>query len=181
MFEAMNEFGVDTLKAARALEEAGFETRQAETLVTVFRSFAVGDAATRSQLRDFEQGMKTEIAGLRAGIEGLRSETKTEIEGLRTELKTEIEGLRVELKTEIEGLRSEMKTEIEGLRVEMKTEIEGLRSEMKTEIEGLRVEFMEKIADIQLTVAGLRTRMYQLMLAQTVVIVGLIVSLDRLL
>ena len=126
MFEAMNEFGVDTLKAARALEEAGFETRQAETLVTVFRSFAVGDAATRSQLRDFEQGMKTEMAGLHAGIEGLRVETKTEIEGLR-------------------------------------------------------VEFMEKIADIQLTVAGLRTRMYQLMLAQTVVIVGLIVSLDRLL
>lgn len=123
MFEAMNEFGVDTLKAARALEEAGFETRQAETLVTVFRGFAVGDAATRSQLRDFEQGMKTEI-----------------------------EGLRSEMKTEIAGLRSEMKTEIEGLRVEMKTEI-----------------------------AGLKTRMYQLMLGQTVLIVGLIVSLDRLL
>ena len=85
------------------------------------------------------------------------------------------------MKTEIEGLRVEMKTGIEGLRVEMKTEIEGLRSEMKTEIEGLRVEFTEKIADIQLSVAGLKTRMYQLMLAQTVVIVGLIVSLDRLL
>ena len=126
MFEAMNEFGVHTLKAARALEEAGFEARQAETLVTVFRSFAVGDAATRGQLRDFEQGMKTETAGLHAGIETLRSE-------------------------------------------------------VDTEIEGLRVEFTEKIADIQLSVAGLKTRMYQLMLAQTVVIVGLIVSLDRLL
>ena len=159
MFEAMNEFGVDTLKAARALEEAGFETRQAETLVTVFRSFAVGDAATRSQLRDFEQGMKTETTGLHAGIETLRSE----------------------METGIEGLRSEMKIEIEGLRSEMKIEIEGLRVEMDTKIEGLRVEFMEKIADIQLTVAGLKTRMYQLMLAQTVVIVGLIVSLDRLL
>lgn len=170
MFEAMNEFGVDTLKAARALEEAGFETRQAETLVTVFRSFAVGDAATRSQLRDFEQGMKTEMAGLHAGIEGLRSETKTEIEGLRSELKGETVERRSELKHAVETLRSEMKAEIEGLRVEM-----------KTEIEGLRVEVMEKIADIQLTVAGLKTRMYQLMLAQTVVIVGLIVSLDRLL
>lgn len=170
MFEAMNEFGVDTLKAARALEEAGFETRQAETLVTVFRSFAVGDAATRSQLRDFEQGMRTEMAGLHAGIEGLRSELKTEIEGLRSELKGETVERRSELKHAVETLRSEMKAEIEGLRVEM-----------KTEIEGLRVEVMEKIADIQLTVAGLKTRMYQLMLAQTVVIVGLIVSLDRLL
>ena len=159
MFEAMNEFGVDTLKAARALEEAGFETRQAETLVTVFRSFAVGDAATRSQLRDFEQGMKTEMAGLHAGIEGLRSETKTEIEGLRVELKGETVERRSELKHAFETLRSEM----------------------KTEIEGLRVEVMEKIADIQLSLAGLKTRMYQLMLAQTVVIVGLIVSLDRLL
>lgn len=137
MFEAMNEFGVDTLKAARALEEAGFETRQAETLVTVLRSFAVGDAATRSQLRDFEQGMKTETTGLHAGIETLRSEVETSIEGLR--------------------------------------------SEMKAEIGGLRSEFTEKIADIQLTVAGMKTRMYQLMLGQTVVIVGLIVSLDRLL
>ena len=77
--------------------------------------------------------------------------------------------------------RSELKHAFETLRSEMKAEIEGLRVEMKTEIEGLRVEVMEKIADIQLTVAGLKTRMYQLMLAQTVVIVGLIVSLDRLL
>ena len=152
MFEAMNEFGVDTLKAARALEEAGFETRQAETPVTVFRGFAVGDAATRSQLRDFEQGMKTETAGLQARIEGLQDKTRTEIEGLRSEIKAQIAGLRSEMKTEIAGLRSEMNGEIAGLRSEMKTEI-----------------------------AGLKTRMYQLMLAQTVVIVGLIVSLDRLL
>lgn len=37
MFEAMNEFGVDTLKAARALEAAGFEAAQAETLVSLDR------------------------------------------------------------------------------------------------------------------------------------------------
>jgi hypothetical protein len=40
MFEAMNEFGVDTLKAARALEEAGLKTRMyqlmlAQTVVIV--------------------------------------------------------------------------------------------------------------------------------------------------
>lgn len=134
MFEAMNEFGVDTLKAARALEAAGFETAQAETLVTVFRGFAVGNLATKGQVRDLETALKTETTALHAKIE-------SEIRDLRTEFDGKIDGKIDDLRTEVKG----------------------------------------DIAELRLSVEGLKTRMFQLMLGQVVVIVGLIVSLDRLL
>ena len=73
MFEPMNEFGVDTLKAARALEAAGFEAAQAETLVAVFHGFAAGHGATREQVRDLESTLKTEIAKLHLSVEGLKT------------------------------------------------------------------------------------------------------------
>ena len=130
MFEAMNEFGVDTLKAARALEAAGFEAAQAETLVTVFHGFAAGHGATREQVRDLESTLKTETAALHAKIE---------------------------------------------------TEIRNLRAEFDGKIEDLRTEVTGEIAKLHLSVEGLKTRMYQLLLGQVVLIVGLIVSLDRLL
>jgi len=115
MFEAMNEFGVDTLKAARALEAAGFEAAQAETLVTVFHGFAAGHGATRGQVRDLESTFQ-----------------------------------------------------------EFQTDINSKLEELRTEVTG-------EIAKLHLSVEGLKTRMYQLLLGQVVLIVGLIVSLDRLL
>lgn len=130
MFEAMNEFGVDTLKAARALEAAGFEAAQAETLVTVFHGFATGHVASREQVRDLENTLKTETTALHGKIE---------------------------------------------------SEIRDLRAEFDGKIEELRTEVTGEIAKLHLSVEGLKTRMYQLLLGQVVLIVGLIVSLDRLL
>ena len=94
MFEPMNEFGVDTLKAARALEAAGFEAAQAETLVAVFHGFAVGHGATREQVRDLESTLKTETTALHGKIE-------SEIRDLRTEVNGKIEGLRTEFMGQI--------------------------------------------------------------------------------
>lgn len=119
MLEAMNEFGVDTLKAARTLEAAGFESSKAEALVTVFGGPAAGNVATKVQVRDLEEKLSTEIRNVRTGL-------KAEIQGLRTEV---------------------------------------------------RAEF----ADVRLSIEQLRTQTYRLMLTQTVLIVGLILTLDRLL
>ena len=44
MLRAMDESGFDTLKATRALEAAGFESGQAEAMVTVFGGAVVANA-----------------------------------------------------------------------------------------------------------------------------------------
>ncbi|MCY4648503.1 MAG: hypothetical protein OXE73_16675 [Gammaproteobacteria bacterium] len=61
MFDAMDTTGLDTLKATRTLEAAGFETSQAEALVSVFGGPVAGSAATKSDVRDLRSELKTEI------------------------------------------------------------------------------------------------------------------------
>ncbi len=94
----MDESGFDTLKATRALEAAGFESVQAEAMVTVFGGAVVANVATKWDVRD----LKDEIAALRAEIKG-------DHENLRTELKRDIGTLRTEfdarLEQQISGLQ----------------------------------------------------------------------------
>ena len=155
MLEAMNEFGVDTLKAARTLEAAGFESGKAEALVTVFGGPAAGNVATRVQVQD----LANEIKQLEQEAEKRARRLRAEIQEVHTELSNEIQGVRTELKTEIEGVRTELKADIQGIGTELKAEI----------------------AAVRLSVESLKAHMYKLLLAQTVLIVSLIVALDRLL
>lgn len=48
MFDAMDTTGLDTLKATRTLEAAGFETSQAEALVSVFGGPVAGVSPRRT-------------------------------------------------------------------------------------------------------------------------------------
>ena len=155
MFEAMDTTGLDTLKATRTLEAAGFETSQAEALVSVFGGPVAGNAATKGDVRD------------------LRSELKTEIKDLRTELKTEIADCRTELKAEIADCRTELKAEIAELRDEAKAE----SSERRADVAKLNHEIAEVRGDIK----NLKAQMYRLLLVHATVIVGLILGLQRLL
>ena len=153
MFDAMEPVGLDTLKATRSLEAAGFDTAQAEALVTVLGGPVSGTAATREDVRD------------------LRAEMRAEFRDVRTEFKAGIESCRSELKAEIEGCRSELKAEIGQLRdesVETRSEIARLSREM---------------AEARLEARGnvTKAQMYRLLLVQATVIVGLIVGLERLL
>ena len=144
MLEAMNEFGVDTLKAARTLEAAGFESGKAEALVTVFGGPAAGNVATRVQVQD----LTNEIKQLEQEAEKRARRLRAEIRGVRTELEARIQGVHTELDARIQGVHTELKAEI---------------------------------AEVRLSVESLKGHMYKLLLAQTVLIVSLIVALDRLL
>ena len=95
MFDAMDTTGLDTLKATRTLEAAGFETSQAEALVAVFGGPVAGSAATKGDMRD-----------LRLEMKDLRTELKSEIADCRTELKAEIGQLRDETKADTAGLQT---------------------------------------------------------------------------
>jgi len=148
----MDESGFDTLKATRALEAAGFESGQAEAMVTVFGGAVVANVATKWDVRD----LKDEIAALRAEFKG-------DHDTLRTELKRDIATLRTELKRDIATLPT------------------GFDARLEQQISGLRTELMGEIAEIRLSVERLRASMYKLLLAQAAVIVGLIFGLQRLL
>lgn len=152
MLRAMDDSGFDTLKATRALEAAGFESGQAEAMVTVFGGAVVANAATKWDVRD----LKDEIGALRAGL-------KSDNENLRAEFKRDNDILRTELKRDIATLRSEFD------------------ARLKQQISGLRTELRSEIAEVRLSVERLRASMYKLLLAQAAVIVGLIFGLQRLL
>ena len=177
MLEAMNEFGVDTLKAARTLEAAGFESGKAEALVTVFGGPAAGNVATRVQVQD----LTNEIKQLEQEAEKRARRLRAEIQEVHTGLSTEIQGVRTELQTEIRGVRTELEARIQGVHTELEARIQEVRTELKAEIQELRTELKAEIAEVRLSVESLKGHMYKLLLAQTVLIVSLIVALDRLL
>ena len=106
MFDAMEPIGLDTLKATRTLQAAGFDPAQAEALVTVFGGPVLGNVATKEDFRD-----------LRAEFRDFRTETKADIDGLRTEFKADIADLRTELKADIDGLRTEFVTKAQMYRL----------------------------------------------------------------
>jgi len=96
---------IDTLKVAKRLREAGFTEPQAEAV----------------------------IAAVQEGTEGADLATKADIVELRNELRTEIAELRAELKAEIADLRSELRqselrleAKIEAIKADILNRIFGL-------------------------------------------------------
>ena len=83
MIEAMHGMGVDTLKAARTLEKAGFEPAQAEALVAAFGGSVAGGAATREDLRDLRSASREDNRALSEDIAEVRAELKGDIAELR--------------------------------------------------------------------------------------------------
>jgi len=144
MFDAMDTTGLDTLKATRTLEAAGFETSQAEALVSVFGGPVAGNAATKGDMRD------------------LRSELKTEIKDLRTELKAEIADCRAELKGEIAGLRDGLQAES----AERRTDVAKLNheiAEVRGDIKNLKAQMYRLLLVHATVIVGLILGLQQLL------------------
>ena len=104
MIELMHGMGVDTLKAAKALEKAGFEPAQAEALVAAFGGTVAGGGATRKDLLALQREVREDIQLLRS--ERLKGNAE-----LRTEMREGIAAVRREMRAEIAALRKEMRAE----------------------------------------------------------------------
>ena len=87
--------------------------------------------------------------------------------------KEDVTEVKAELKTDIAEVKAELKTEI----AEVRTEIAEVKAELKTDIATVRTEIAEVKADI----AGLETRLYRQLWLMAVGIVGLTVTLMKLL
>ena len=191
MIEFMQGMGVDTLKAAKALEKAGFEPAQAEALVAAFGGPVAGGPATREDLRDLRNATREEIGELRSEMRAGFVSNHEQISELRTEtrakfvaVREEIAEVRGETRSEFASVRSEMRTEFEAVRSEMRTEFAAVREEigvMKTDIADLRTEIVKVRSACHNDIKSLKAQMYGLLLAQATLIVSLIVGLQRLL
>ncbi len=98
----------------------GYPREHIDSLLTGIRA----EMATRSELR-------TEIAGVRMEIAGLRGELRTEMADLRGGLRTEMADFRGELRTEMADFRGELRTEMTTMEGRLSARIEGLRGEWK--------------------------------------------------
>ena len=107
----------DTLRAAKQLQQSGFEETQAEAIVSIV-SDREEELATKSDLKILRQEVK-------ADIESLRQEVKADIESLRQETKADIESLRQETK----NLRQETNAGYESLRELIQAYSEGSNKE----------------------------------------------------
>ena len=77
----------DTFSAARALEAAGVERSQAETIASAIAHN--GELATNHDVR----GLKSDFSGLKSDFSGLRSE----FSGLRSEFKADLSNLEARM------------------------------------------------------------------------------------
>ena len=77
--EAAMTLAFDTLKAVKALRNAGFDEAQAEAVVETVGDAMVGNVASKTDLQQTEARLLTETADL-------RSEFKTEISALKADL-----------------------------------------------------------------------------------------------
>ncbi len=120
--------GVDTLKVARTLEKAGFDSAQAEALVAAFGGPVAGGAATREDLRDLRNAS--------------REDTR-------------------EILAEFASMREQMDV-------------------MQADIADLKTGLVKFRAAFQNDIKSMKIHLYWLLLAQTVLIVGLVLALERL-
>ena len=102
--------GFDTLAAARAMEAAGVERRQAESIAMTMRDAVTFGAATKADIGD----VRRENAGAKAELKEDIADVRKEIAGVREEVadvRKEIADVRKEIagvREEVAGLKADM-------------------------------------------------------------------------
>ena len=81
--------GFDTLRAAKSLQDAGFETQQAEAVVGMVTYALSEGLATKDDVRELHSGLENKVAVLDSKIEALDSK----IEALDSKFETKFAAL----------------------------------------------------------------------------------------
>ena len=101
----MNIPAFDTQKAVKAFEQAGFDDKQAETVVTTMNDVMSQNFATKADhlvlKSDLEQSIDKVRTDLKQSIDKVRTDLEQSIEKLRTDIERSIEKLRTDLEQKI--------------------------------------------------------------------------------
>ena len=111
----MTTLAFDTLRAAKLLQQAGFDESQAEAVVTTVGDALTENVATKADLTQVEAALKTEIAEVKADL----TEVKADLTRVEAALKTEITQVEAALKTEVAEVKAELKTDIAEVRADL--------------------------------------------------------------
>ena len=90
----MNTINFDTLKAAKSLQDAGFETRQAEAVVGMVTYALSEGLATKEDVRD----LKSSIDALDVKIDALDVKIDADVRDLKSSIKVDVSDLKSSIK-----------------------------------------------------------------------------------
>ncbi len=146
----------DTLRAAKLLQQAGFDESQAEAVVTTVGDALTENVATKADLERVETTLKAEMAEVKAETAAV----KADLERVETTLKAEMAEVKAELKTEMAGVKAELKTEMAELRAEFKTDLAGV----KTGLGDLEARLYRQLWMMAAGIVGLTVALVKLLL-----------------
>ena len=155
---------LDTFSAARALEAAGVERSQAETIASAIAH--TDELATKQDVR----ALKSDFSGLQSEFSDLRSEF--------SDLKSDFSGLQSEF-SDLRSEFSDLKSDFSGLQSEF-SDLKSDFSDLKSDFSGLRLEFSGLRSEFKTDLANLETRMYRALWIQGGAIVAIVTALKLL-
>ncbi|MFN3480083.1 MAG: hypothetical protein ACK415_06815 [Thermodesulfovibrionales bacterium] len=120
--------------------EYKWATTKEELLNAIRREFV-----TRELFEEKINGIRAEMFGIKADLEG-------KIENVRTDLEGKIESVRTDLEGKIESVRLEMhgfKADIEGKIESVRAEMHGIKADLEGKIENVRVNLEGKIENVR--------------------------------
>lgn len=154
---------IDTLKFARKLTDAGLDRSVAEAIVEGLSEADTSDLATRSDLGETRSDLLASIVDTRTDLQASIAET-------RSDLQASIAETRSDLQASIAETRSDLQASIADTRLDLQTRIAATKSELQASISAVQVDLAETKAEL-----------LRFMLVQAVAIVGLTVTLVKLL
>ena len=102
----MNTINFDTLKAAKSLQDAGFETRQAEAVVGMVTYALSEGLATKEDVRDLKSSLQSSIDVLDVKIDALEVRIDADMRDLKSSVKADMRDLKSSVKADIRDLQS---------------------------------------------------------------------------
>ena len=115
----MNTINFDTLKAAKSLQDAGFETRQAEAVVGMVTYALSEGLATKEDVRDLKFSLQSSIDALDVKIDALEVRIDADMRDLKSSLQSSIDALDVKIDNGLAALDSKIDSSVAALEVKI--------------------------------------------------------------
>ena len=102
----MNTINFDTLKAAKSLQDAGFETHQAEAVVGMVTHALSEGLATKEDVRDLKSSVAADMRELQSSLQSSIDALDVKIDALEVRIDADMRDLQSSVKADIRDLQS---------------------------------------------------------------------------
>ena len=102
----MNTINFDTLKAAKSLQDAGFETHQAEAVVGMVTYALSEGLATKEDVRDLKSSVAADMRELQSSLQSSIDALDVKIDALEVRIDADMRDLQSSVKADIRDLQS---------------------------------------------------------------------------